>query len=208
MPWITVGTTEVLQQQDAQSCGYCCIGMALHRVHGRRDTESSIVATGARLEGGAYDRRTGDRVGLVATPLVAAAAAQGDLEHWGSGTYGNHLARVLTEGYNLQATYHGGRSTAQMKAAMRSVSADQSMIALVLWNGGGGGHWVLVTGRATRGWGSASDYTILDPAGEVTVNRGSTAYTSSGGAGTFAGYYVMVGTRQVVTGQTARVKVM
>ena len=212
MPWITDGGYRVLKQEHEQSCGYCCIGMVLNLVDQRQDTESSLVATGRQIGGaGAYDRAAKDRVGAVRTFIVDAAEEQsGKLPHWGSGTYGDHLAQVLREGFHMNAKYHAGKSTGDMKGAMRAVSANQYMIALVLWNGsGGGGHWVLVTSRATRGWGSASNYTVLDPGGSVVTNRGSTTYTAANGAtGNFAGYYVLVQGRAASKGVTGGVKVM
>jgi hypothetical protein len=210
VPWINVSGHDVLKQSDAQSCGYCCIGMVVDLVNGgAKNPESSIIATGRSIDGaGAYDRATKDRVGVVPTMLIAAAEEQyGELPSWGSGTYGDHLARVLTQGFKINAKNYVGQSTGAMKGAIRSVSADTYLIALVLWSGGGG-HWVLITGRKTRGLGRASDYTILDPAGEVVTNRGSTTYSPSYGTGQFAGCYVKVTGGTLFATKATGVKVM
>jgi hypothetical protein len=145
---------------------------------------------GKGIDAYAYDRAAPDRVGAVQTPIVRAAYQQyGRIPYWGSGTYGNHLATVLRKGFQINAQYRGGQSP---KSATRAVSAQRPLIVLVQW-GGGGGHWVVVVGRTARGLGKASDYRILDPAGHVVVNHGSTTYRPPyGGTGTFASYYVAI----------------
>jgi len=195
MPWISVGGKSVLQQSQKQSCGYCCIGMILNLVDSAkpRHTEASLVGHGKTLDPTAYDRAAMDRVGARATPIVHAAYEQHHkIPHWGSGTYGNHLAAVLRS-YQIDAKYHGGGS---VKSAMRTVTAIRPLIVLVNWKAGGG-HWVLVISRKTRGWGSPSDYTILDPGGHTVINRGSTTYIPpyNSQGGNFANFYVTVNGR-------------
>lgn len=150
--------------------------------------ERHVVSMGLQIGGVAeYDRATWDKAGYAWTPIVQAAYHQhGMLPHVGSGTYGRHLRDVLREGLRLDARYGQG-GLAQAKAVMRQVSRNRPMIVLVSW-----GHWVVVVSRRTRGWGSASDYTILDPAGHAVTNRGSTNYTAPYRAGTFSGYWVTV----------------
>lgn len=185
MPWMG----RVLQQSHAQSCGYCCAGMVVNEMESGHCqlSESSLVAAGKRLDPSAYDRAAKDRVGASMTPLVRAAYEQrGQLPHWGSGTYGNHLADVLGN-YQIAATYHQG----DVKTAMRTVVPGKPLIVLVQWHGGGG-HWVVVVGR-NRHFGRASDYRILDPAGHEFDNKGSTTYDPPYNAtGRFANYYVSV----------------
>lgn len=195
MPWITNGGKAVLRQSQKQSCGYCCIGMILNLVdpHQPKNSESSLVAEGKRLDPTAYDRAAMDRVGARPTPIIHAAYEQHHkIPHWGSGTYGNHLAQVLRS-YRINAKYHGGST---VKTAMRTVTAAQPLIVLVNWKGGGG-HWVVVVSRSKRGLGKASDYTILDPGGHAVVNRGSTNYIPPYNAqgGTFANYFVTLSGR-------------
>jgi hypothetical protein len=211
MPWINVDGWDVLKQSHEQSCGYCCIGMVVNLIEGgRKDREESIVAAGRSVGGvGAYDRHAKDRVGAVQTPLVQAAYEEfGALPHWGSGTYGNHLAQVLRRHYRMDATYYKDQGTSAIKSAMRGVSAKQYMIALVQWDGGGG-HWVLVVERHKRGWGYSSDYAVLDPGGYVTINRGSSIYnTVSGARGKFGGYFVLVSGYGQLESKSTGVKVM
>ena len=209
MPWLVSSGYNVLKQEQAQSCGYCCIGMVANLIDDRKDSESSLVATGRQIGGiQSYDRATKDRVGMQRTMLVDAEEELGGaLPHWGSGTYSDHLAKVLCEGFRINAKAYDSQGSGAMKGAMRGVSANQYMIALVSWTAGGG-HWVVVTQRAKRGLGSASDYTVLDPGdGATTTNRGSTEYTSPNGSkGTFAGAYVLVNGR-MASKTTDRVKV-
>ena len=188
MSWIVDSGYNILAQEQEQSCGYCCVGMVLNQFDtSARHSEQSLVATGTRLSPGAYDRAAHNRVGAVQTFIVQSVYEQrGVLPHWGSGTYGNHLAQVLRD-YRIDATYQTG----SVKAAMRSVGPGRPVIALVNWDQGGG-HWVVVVARATRGLGQASDYTILDPAGHTVINRGSTTYAPPYDQGVFANYYVTV----------------
>jgi len=164
--------------------------MVLNRVNtgGDKRQETSLIAAGKKLDPHAYDRAAMDRVGAVYTPIVAAAHEQtGKLPHWGSGTYGNHLADVLRS-FQIDAEY----KTSSVKNAMRRVTASKPLIVLVQW-AAGGGHWVVVVSRRTRGLGRASDYTILDPGGHTVVNRGSSTYTAQNGStGKFANYFVAV----------------
>ncbi|MDX1811168.1 MAG: hypothetical protein R3240_04425 [Gammaproteobacteria bacterium] len=199
----------VLAQDQEQSCGYCCIGMVVNHLDPTFfPSEESLVAAGKREGSGEYDKAPVDIIGAQQTFLVQAAYEEfGHLPYWGTGTYGKHLADILTNQYQINATYQANQSDTNRKRAMRAVTAGHPMIVLVQWDGGGG-HWVLVVGRATRGWGKASDYTILDPSGDVVINRGSTNYTAANGSkGKFAGYYVTV-EGKIAQAQLPRVKVM
>lgn len=188
MPW----QGEVLKQKQKQSCGYCCIGMVARLIDSKHPQygEQGIVAAGKGLDPNAYDRAAMDRVGAKATPIIAAAREEfGVVPHWGTGTYGQHLAQVLRESFQIDALYQGASPS---KSAMRRATEKKPVIVLVSWNGGGG-HWVVVKKRRTRGPGRSSDYTILDPQGHVVVNRGSTDYSPPyGGHGTFANYFVEI----------------
>ncbi len=194
MAWISSGGESILKQSQQQSCGYCCAGMILNLVDPAKPkhTEQSLVSAGKQLDPTAYDRAAMDRVGARQTPIVRAAYQQtGKIPHWGSGTYGNHLADVLRD-YQIDAKYQGG---SDVKSAMRAVTPGKPLIVLVQWQAGGG-HWVVVKARKKRGIGSASDYTILDPGGHKVVNRGSTTYDPPyGGTGKFANYFVKVNGR-------------
>lgn len=209
--WITHAHSghNVLAQDQEQSCGYCCIGMVINHLDSTFfPTEQSLVAAGKREGTGEYDKAPVDIVGAKQTMLVEAAYEQyGYTPYWGSGTFGKHLADVLKNQYQIDATYHNGTSDTVRKKAMRSVIMGQPMIVLVQWTGGGG-HWVVVVSRSTRGWGRASDYTILDPSGHVVINRGSTNYTAHNGTkGKFSGYYVTI-QGKTATGSLPRVKVI
>jgi hypothetical protein len=205
--WNQSGGFWVLKQSHGESCGYCCIGMALclRDASHPRTPEKNLIVTGTAIGGsGAYSRDPRDRVNAVPTPVVSCGYYR---PKYGVGTYGNHLAQVLNEGYHLTATYYGSTGVGRMKDAMRSVRHDRLMIVLVRWHAGGG-HWVLVVRRHTRGWGAQSDYTILDPIGNVTPNRGSTVYSATYDDGTtaigdFADYYVMIEGRPALVGKSS-----
>ena len=185
MPW----QGSVLKQPQMQSCGYCCVGMVINLIEGGsvQMEEQSLVAAGKQLDPQAYDRATFDRVGMQPTPIVHAAYQQkGKLPHFGSGTYGQHLAALLRR-FQVNAKY----GTGSVKSAMRGVTAGKPLIALVQWKKGGG-HWVVVSGRGKH-FGRASDYAILDPGGYAFDNKGSTDYKPPyNQEGKFANYYVQV----------------
>ncbi|MES2068885.1 MAG: hypothetical protein V4488_00955 [Pseudomonadota bacterium] len=197
MSWITryQAGNNILKQTDAQSCGYCCVGMIVNLLDVTNfQTEESLKIAGERVDsgGGAYDRATADRPGLV--KMVGADEMMKNLGtkvSVGSGTDGIHLAKLLKREYSIDATYHAG-TVAEMKTAMRAANAKHPMIVAVEW-AGGSGHWVVVSGRSTGGWGSASDYTILDPSGHRVINKGSTNYVAENKSkGKFGGYYITV----------------
>jgi len=156
--------------------------------HGKPE-ENRLVAAGKRLNPHAYDRAAKDRVGAKRTLIVSAAREEfGQIPHWGSGTYGTHLANLLKTEFRIDAVYR----TQGPKGTLRRVSRKRPVIALVLWEGGGG-HWVCVSQRTTRGLGRASKYTVLDPSGYVVTNRGSTNYADhDSNRAVFASHFVEV----------------
>jgi len=99
----------------------------------------------------------------------------------------------LLREYSINATYVGNPGDlVTPKTAMRHVGTDKYVIALVQW-AAGGGHWVLVVHRNTH-LGRASDYKVLDPAGYVVENKGSTDYHPpyDPAGGSFSEYHVKI----------------
>jgi hypothetical protein len=187
----------VLQQDQAQSCGLCCIGMVLNLIDKREVSEVSLAARSRDLDPetadrpAAYQRATKDRVGFVkmvtakADPGLGvmgerrilsghAAPDYGKRESLGKGTAASHLLKVLAD-YRV-----GAQKAVSVKEAMRAVSPGRPSLVLVQITGGH--HWVLVVNRETR-YGRASIYTILDPFGLATTNTGSDTYTAGGRPG-------------------------
>jgi hypothetical protein len=134
-----------------------------------------------------YDRSTVDRPGMVPTLMTHVAEYYGDIHHGGGTTI--DLLGDLLQTYGVDCDVYDGDG-AGVKSAMQHVKPDKPMIVLVQWTLGGG-HWIVVAKRSTRGLGASSDYTILDPAGTIEINRGSVTYNPSyGNSGPFAGYYL------------------
>jgi hypothetical protein len=188
--WINTNNIRILQQSQLQSCGYCCVGMAIKIIENVEINEEAIVATGIRIGGqNEYDRATRDRIGFSPT-VFRDAKFKAKVEHWGSGTYGRHLAAVLQE-YSIDAVYQNS----DVKTAMRNVTPNKPIIVLVLWNPPPykkGGHWVLVTKRITH-FGKSSNYEIMDPGGNLVDNIGSTTYRNAKNIeGTFVNHYVQI----------------
>lgn len=179
----------IYKQQHLQSCGLACTAMAARQLDKcgsiKESTILQMMPADARK---AYNSATVDRVaGARPSVLTHIAAQRGDI-HWGSGTVRSWVEHALNR-YGVRTSTRGGR-----KSAIRSASPTTPVIVGVRWTGGGG-HWVMVVDRSTRGLGKKSDYTILDPAGNVVVNRGSTSYTAANGAkGTFADDFIKCST--------------
>jgi hypothetical protein len=164
---------------------------SLLRGQNYRPSEGDFTREG---RSGDYSCAAQDRVGAKETALVPAQVSQ---QPPADGTAASHLRQVAVN-RGLVATEHVHNHIANMKAAMRSVrEGGPLMIALVQWLGRGA-HWVLVVRRDTH-VGRASTYTVLDPAGLVVRNCGSTRYTAPyhqvGGfdqVGGFGGFYVLI----------------
>lgn len=173
----------VLRQDEEAECGFCCVAMVINIAgDGSFPPTSSMIKENTHR----YDRSTKDRPGMVATALVPDAEDYGEVHH-GGGTDIYLLGDLLTTyGVNCTVLSAGG-----VKSAMQHVTPAKPMIVLVQWTLGGG-HWVVVVKRKTRGLLASSDYTILDPAnGTIEINRGSVNYNPLyGNSGYFDDWYL------------------
>ncbi len=189
--WINVPEGRVLRQlSDTNSCGYCCVAMVVGLITGQELSLTTVLKV-ARNETGYVNWRGGaDLAGAIPTVGVR----MGEIASIGEGSYGHHLqhvlARLLDEYCPVNrvaapgVTFHETKISA-LKKKMRNVSEVKPMIVRIEWSGSGG-HWVVVSGRKKRGLGKASDYTILDPIGNISKNRGSTNFHTISGNATFA----------------------
>lgn len=181
MPWISHSGHRILKQVEKQSCGYCCIAMALNKFGDGEFTEKMIVSSGLDQDGNNYSRNASDHAGASRTLI-----AQGkNADSWGSGTKGQHLAEVLSDHY-VNAVYNAGVPLQSVKIALRTVSERAPILMLVRWFGGGG-HWVLVINRQSR-FNKPSIYTALDPVGEVVNFTGSIVDNRRAGPGKIIPY--------------------
>ena len=145
----------------------------------------------ARNEPGYVNWRGGaDLAGAIPTVGVQ----MGAIISVGQGSYGDHLRHVLQKLLHEYCpinhvaepgvAFHETKIGA-LKKKMRNVTETKPMIVRIEWSGLGG-HWVVVSSRNKRGLGKASDYTILDPIGNISKNRGSTNFHTMSGNATFA----------------------
>ena len=135
MGWVMDSGVNVLQQADEMSCGLCCVGMALHYYTDVLWQESELKALSREVRGTGhteqYSRSAKDIPGAQPTVGVQMGAIDDAV---GVGTYGNHLAAMLTHEH-IQANFgHGGIAAA--KTALRAVNRSYLVIVRVEWANG------------------------------------------------------------------------
>ncbi len=207
--WIDVPEGRVLRQlNETNCCGYCCVAMVVRLITSQELSPETVLRE-ARSQPGYINWRGGaDLSGAVPTVAVQ----MGAIASVGEGSYGGHLQHVLRTLLNEycpinhvtapNVAFHETK-LGELKKTMRKVKDKKPLIVRIEWPAPDlGGHWVVVSGRKTRGWGKASDYTILDPIGNISKNRGSTNFHTVSGNATYASkdppylgdcYYVTVG---------------
>lgn len=200
MPWGTDNGFNILTQEHVSSCGLCCCAMVQNLFDSDyKPSEQRLIAISSQIDSGGYSRATRDIPGAQATFAVAAAKKKGVMvsrENYGDGTYANHLADILRREFKLTANKFGGDNPdGGLKSYLQGASRTTPVIVRIGWGakGDGGGHWVVIVGRATRGLMKSSDYSVLDPLSKtVIVSRGSVSYKSPHGDGLFTGWGVRI----------------
>ncbi|NOR69782.1 MAG: hypothetical protein GQ532_08850 [Methylomarinum sp.] len=200
MGWKTEAGYDVLMQDSSNSCGMACCAMIMKHVDGCIPDEQMMASESKRIGVGQYEEKFGEKVGHVACfgPGSASSITPVDQSKV-LGTYVNNLGGILTN-YLIEneTDFHDNPSSVFGKYP------GQDVIALLNWDNGGGGHFVVVRKL------SSNHIIVLDPAYGVSGQALSNNYTpnnsrAGGATGKFNGWVVNPTGKRL---KAKRVKVM
>ena len=140
MGWTTEAGYDVLIQGNSNSCGLACCGMVIRSVKGDKMPESAMISESRRIGTGKYREYFSERPGVVAIHGASSVSKVTSVDKTGYlGTYVGNLGQILTNYLVENVTNWCPDPAAVIRGA-----GNMDLIALVNWDNGGGGHFVVV----------------------------------------------------------------
>lgn len=185
MGWTTEAGYDLLIQKNSNACGMACCAMIIRTLTGAKLSEDMLANESRRIGGGQYREYFSERPGVVAALGAKSVSKVTSVDKTGYlGTYVTNLGQILTNYLIENVTNWYTDPAAVIRGA-----GNQDLIALVNWDNGGGGHFVVV--RKT-----GSDHMIVrDPIYGVSGQPISGSYLpnnsrASGATAQFNGWIV------------------